>query len=144
MPEMKDLLEAVAALVADYRKGEIATIDAQDVERWINQFDGAVREPILTELIHVLGKTYFTKADVLKFLETVLTSEKLTGGDHCGFWKSAKFLHILVAEAREQALADTLAAGVGADETALQAGGEGAVAYADALATYLARIMHEA
>jgi len=94
MPKMTDLLESVATLIADYRKGEIATIDAQHVERWINQFDEDVRKPILAELIHVLGKTYCTKANVLKFLGAVLTNKKLVGDDPCAFWKSAKFLDI--------------------------------------------------
>ncbi len=44
----------------------------------------------------------------------------------------------LVLEAREQALSDALAAGLAADETPLHSGGSGAVAYADAIATYLA------
>ena len=44
----------------------------------------------------------------------------------------------LVSEAREKALGDARAAGLVADEPALHAGGSGAVAYADAVATYLA------
>lgn len=44
----------------------------------------------------------------------------------------------LVSEARELVLADALAAGRDADETLLYAGGLGAAAYADAVATYLA------
>jgi len=94
MPEIKDLLESVATLIADYRKGEIATVDAQRVERWVNQFDVGVRKPMLTELLHVLGKTYFTKDKVLEFLSAVLTDKKLAGDDPCAFWKSAKFLDI--------------------------------------------------
>lgn len=44
----------------------------------------------------------------------------------------------LVAEAREKVLADVRAAGLPADPTLLHEGGNGAAAYADALATYLA------
>ena len=94
MPQTKDLCASVAKLVADYRSGEIATIDAQHVERWINQFDEAVRKPILTELVHVFGKTYFTKTNVVHFLDAVLTKTELTGADHCAFWKATKFLDI--------------------------------------------------
>lgn len=43
----------------------------------------------------------------------------------------------LVAEAREKALADALAAGMGAGVSRLAEGGDGAEAYADAVATYL-------
>lgn len=44
----------------------------------------------------------------------------------------------LVSEAREKALADARTAGLAADEIPLHTGGLGAVAYADAVATYLA------
>ena len=43
----------------------------------------------------------------------------------------------LVSVAREKALADALAAGMDADEPLLADGGNGAEAYADAVATYL-------
>ena len=43
----------------------------------------------------------------------------------------------LIAEAREQALTDALAAGLSDDPTPLHAGGTGAVGYADAIAHYL-------
>src|SRR5262245_55700569 len=94
MLEMKDLCEAVAKIVADYRTGEIPLIDAAHVERWVNQFDDTVRKPIVTELIHVLGKSYFTKANVLAFMNAVLTKKELTGEDRCAFWKATKFLDI--------------------------------------------------
>ena len=94
MPSVKDLSDRVATLVADYRSGEIAPIDGSHVTRWINQFDVDARKPILTELAHVLEKTYFTKSAVRKFLSALLKSDKLTGGDHCEFWKSAKFLDV--------------------------------------------------
>lgn len=44
----------------------------------------------------------------------------------------------LVSEARERVLADALAAGFSSDSTPLRSGGTGSVAYADAVATYLA------
>lgn len=44
----------------------------------------------------------------------------------------------MVAEAREKALSDAHAAGFVGDDTPLQSGGNGAIAYADAMATYLA------
>ena len=44
----------------------------------------------------------------------------------------------LISEAREKALSDCRSAGQSADPTALYLGGSGAIAYADAIATYLA------
>ena len=50
----------------------------------------------------------------------------------------------LVDEARANALADAASAGMAADEIPLHAGGKGANAYADAIATYLAFIIDRA
>ena len=50
----------------------------------------------------------------------------------------------LVGEAREKVLADARAAGLPDDPTPLHAGGTGATAYADAMATYLAFAVSEA
>ncbi len=75
---------------------------------------------------------------------------KLTGGTCYGYGLTT-FAHLftdrqlvalttfsdLVAEAREQVLADAFAAGMDADAPRLADGGAGAAAYADAVATYL-------
>ena len=89
-----ELVGSIASTIADYRQGEIATPDADHVERWITQFDAAVQEPMLTELEHVLKKTYVTRANVEQFLGNVLMAKKLAGDDPCNFWKKANFLNI--------------------------------------------------
>jgi hypothetical protein len=94
MTKMLDLLKSVAAIVDNYRLGEIAPIDADHVMRWISQFDCGVRKGMLAELAHVFGQTYFTKGGVEEFLAAVLRSKELVGEDPSEFWKSAKFLDI--------------------------------------------------
>lgn len=90
----KALLASIAAAIADYRKGEIATPDSAHVDAWIDQFDAAVQQPILSELDHVLKKTYITKPEVKTFLTSLTTTAKLAGATPCDFWKSANFLNI--------------------------------------------------
>jgi hypothetical protein len=90
----KKLLDSVALKIADYRKGEIAAPDADHVERWISQFDPEVRDPILTEVLHVLGQTYITRHDVNNFLKGLSTNAKLTNGKPEKFWKETSLLKI--------------------------------------------------
>ena len=89
-----ELVRSIASTIADYRQGEIATPDADHVDRWITQFDAAVQEPMLAELDHVLKETYVTRANVEQFLGIVLTAKKLAGDDPCNFWRKANFLNI--------------------------------------------------
>ena len=89
-----ELVRSIASTIADYRQGEIATPDADHVDRWTTQFDAAVQEPMLDELDHVLKKTYVTRANVEQFLGAVLKAKGLAGGDPCNFWKKANFLNI--------------------------------------------------
>jgi hypothetical protein len=88
------MLDATAAIIADYREGEIARPDAAHVQRWLNQFDEAVREPLLVELTHVLGKTYISKSGVQEFLAMLIRNKKLSGETPREFWLNAKFLSI--------------------------------------------------
>lgn len=80
--------------IADYRDGEIVKPDAAHVQRWVEQFDGSVRAPLLEELDHVLKQTYVSRAEMRKFLTEVATTPKFTGGDHAAFWKQANILRL--------------------------------------------------
>jgi hypothetical protein len=79
MASSPTLSAALARIIADYRAGEIATPDAAHVDRWISQFPTAVRDPILTELLHVFGRTYFTRANFQTFIDSIVTNTKFTG-----------------------------------------------------------------
>ena len=61
MSEWSRLLQAIATTIEDYQAGTLATPTSAHVERWINQFPQAVQQPILAEMEHVLGKSYFSK-----------------------------------------------------------------------------------
>jgi hypothetical protein len=90
----QQMLEATAAIIADYRAGEIAPPDSAHVQRWLNQFEEGVREPLLSEVNHVLGHTYLSKQKFESFLSNLIANEKLTSGDPKKFWSGVKFLDI--------------------------------------------------
>jgi hypothetical protein len=80
--------------MTDYRAGEILRPSKEHIESWVEQFDENVRDRILTEMVHVLGQTYITKAKVEGFLSGLVMNEKITGGDAKSFWQGAKLLNI--------------------------------------------------
>jgi len=90
----KHLRQSIATTVADYRLGEIPPLDADRVGNWADQFDGSARITILTELDHVLKKSYISRTAFETFLSSLVVTEKLVDGDACGFWKLANFLKI--------------------------------------------------
>lgn len=94
MSAYNDACAALALLIQDYRQGELPAPDAAHVARWAEQFSEGVRLPILQEMMHVLGKSYFSKDKVLAFLKGVVTSKNLCGDDPKAFWQSTKILQM--------------------------------------------------
>jgi hypothetical protein len=92
MPTLQELATSVAAIIADYRQGEIPPPGARHVERWIGQFDEPVRHPMLAELLHVLTRTYASKSVVEDFLRRALESPTLVGPDLSAFRTSTRLL----------------------------------------------------
>lgn len=77
-------------MVADYR---VPPTPAH-VIKWVEQFDAAVRLPLLKELTHVLGSTYFTLENVRSFFASLSTNKKISGDNPLDFWSSVNFLNI--------------------------------------------------
>lgn len=84
----------LAALVADYRRGEIPPVDAAHVLRWAGQFPADLRGPLLKELTHVLARTYLSRDRTLSMLDRLLGDRRLTGPDPARFWRGARLLDI--------------------------------------------------
>jgi len=97
MASTPNLRAAVAALIADYRAGEIPTLDSVHVDRWVSQFPSAVREPILLELLHVFGRTYFTRANVQTFIDSIVLNANFVGPNPGQFWQGVKVLNLQTA-----------------------------------------------
>lgn len=88
------LLKSIADVVADYRAGEIESPSQAHIQKWVEQFPENVRDPLLSELLHVLAQTYIPKTRVQSFLAALISNEKLTGGNPKVFWQGAKLLRI--------------------------------------------------
>lgn len=91
---MKEKLEALAALIADYRNGELPKPDADHVGRWVQQFEEHEREPLLDELHRAWSKLYFSEQSAREFLRVVGTSPKFTGGNPAEYWPRVGLLDI--------------------------------------------------
>lgn len=50
--------------------------------------------PLLSEVDHVLKRTYLSRKSVTNFLNSLITNRNLAGEDHCAFWRGVKFLNI--------------------------------------------------
>lgn len=94
MNERDRLLNSIATIINDYQAGNIPTPTASHVERWINQFSESTQQPILTELEHVLEKTYFSKIRIKKFLKSLIHHINWTGENATAFWLQMNFLNL--------------------------------------------------
>ena len=94
MNDRVQLLGSIAATVADYRAGELASPTPEHVDRWVCQFSDDVQVPLLRELAHVLKKTYFARDRVIRFLGKLVTNDDLAGANPPDFWRRANFLDI--------------------------------------------------
>lgn len=93
MAERDNLLESIATTIADYREGEIERPTPEHVDRWASQFSAGVQVAFLREMDHVLKATYFSKENVREFVQSLITTAKLTGADPCTYWRSVNFIH---------------------------------------------------
>jgi hypothetical protein len=91
---MREKLEALATLIADFREGEIPQPDADHVGRWVAQFDAEDREPLLDELHHVWSQLYFSEPRARAFLRMIISNEKFVGADKVAYWSTANLLNI--------------------------------------------------
>lgn len=91
---MRTQAEALATLLGGYRQGEVASLDADHVEKWARQFAPADRVPLLEELHHVWSKLFLRKDLMQKFLTRQTREPALAGADPKAFWSAAKVLDI--------------------------------------------------
>lgn len=104
MNSTPNLRAALAAMISDYRKGEIPTPDASHVDRWISQFPEAVRDPILTELLHVFGRTYFSRTNVQTFIDSIVANSNFAGPNPSQFWQGVRVLNLQTAGNSQKAM----------------------------------------
>lgn len=66
------LLKSLAITIADYRLNEIAPITPAHVEKWLNQFEPTDQPVILTEMLSIMQRFYFSRAKAKDCLRNFL------------------------------------------------------------------------
>lgn len=94
MNKRAEFLESIVSTISDYRKGELPAPSPEHVDKWVKQFSQETQIPVLTEMAHILSRSYISRSSFQEFLENALSSPKLTGGEPAKFWKKIKFLDI--------------------------------------------------
>src|SRR5260370_523516 len=89
-----DLLKSIAKTIVNYREGEITSPTSTHVDTWVKQFDKGAQTPLLSELDHVLKRTYISRSDCRKFLSSLIQKKDFASDDPCKFWKTVGFLNI--------------------------------------------------
>ncbi|CCK80773.1 phosphoribosyltransferase-like protein [Desulfobacula toluolica] len=67
---MEALISDILEVIKDYREDDpfFPTIDENHINRWICQFDEDDQKFLLTELLHILPKSYLSKSKTLRIL----------------------------------------------------------------------------
>jgi len=80
MTEQSILIQQLISIVGDYKSGKIAPFDEAHVNRWLSQFPAESQLPLLSELNHVLNRTYLRKSEISNFFkDQLITPNVLTG-----------------------------------------------------------------
>ncbi|PTS90880.1 hypothetical protein DBR17_00535, partial [Sphingomonas sp. HMWF008] len=69
-----------------------------------------MRDPILAELLHVFRWTYFTRANVQTFIDSIVTNAKFAGSNPCQFWQGVRVLNLQTAGNSQKDMTALLAA----------------------------------
>lgn len=65
---MKEIVQNIVEIIKDYRQDDDLVIDENHVLRWVNQFEQNDQEFLLSELLHILLQSYFSKEKILNCL----------------------------------------------------------------------------
>lgn len=94
MSERNRLLRSIATTIEDYQAGTLPTPTPEHVEKWVSQFNQASQLPILSEINHVLEKTYFSKIRMRGILRGLIHHPGWTAGNPHAFWRQMNFLNM--------------------------------------------------
>jgi hypothetical protein len=92
---VKELSRSIAKVIKDYRNDGEIFIDSKHVLKWVSQFKVKDQEFVLTELLHILPESYFSKGDATETFTTVLNqlSEEFSFPKTKDFLSHAVFLN---------------------------------------------------
>lgn len=104
------LAKSIAALMADYRAGEIPQTAEDDVLEWADCFDAADRTVLLTETESILKTRYRSHAYAVEFLGQMIKglAEDIAGGSLDQLLKTTAFLDLQPPGKSQGAMLETL------------------------------------
>ena len=97
-------INTLVALLADYRQGEIAPIDAAQVARWAEQFPAASRAVMLRAMANALPRVYLSRAHARCVCEKLLGSTVLWGKNPLQAIARSRFLNLQGRGQSQQAM----------------------------------------
>lgn len=86
--------DEIVAISGDYRDEDGVVFDRAHVLRWIAQFPIEVRSVVLSQVCHILSKTYFSRSRTLKVLDRLCVHKAFSGNDPMRFWAGSNLLNI--------------------------------------------------
>lgn len=101
------ILRSVAAIIADYRQGEIPPPDAAHVGRWLAQFDPEDQPVLLSELDLLLQRLYLSRARCKEFLRAFL-ERLIDGRDPEQALRHVQFLNLQTRGSSQHAMLELL------------------------------------
>lgn len=125
MPSARETsLRSVAAIIADYRQGEIPPPDAEHVGRWLAQFDPEDQPVLLSELELLLPRLYLSRVRCKSLLHAFL-ERLIDGRDPEAALRHVQFLRLQTRGGSQAALVE-LVEEVLREEFGFDAAGRGA------------------
>ncbi len=110
---MDELINDIHGIIKDYRREDLGFMYRQEIthnhiESWINQFDEGDREFLLSELLHILPKSYLSKDNTLDIIgKEFEVYRKNFGYDTIAdFLNETKFLKCQPAQKSQNVLLD--------------------------------------
>lgn len=96
------IINSIAKRIVDYRAHDGINVGTPEhVEGWVNQFDSDSQLPILSELDHILSKTYYSKDFIKGFLSKIITNREIAGNDIHQFWKNTNLMEVQGTESSQ-------------------------------------------
>jgi hypothetical protein len=91
-----ELLQCIAARIADYRAGERLTPRTPDlVDQWVQQFPADIQVPLLEGLDYVFERTYISREAFKSFLKGLANTRKLDpNAQPQDYWRRVNILNI--------------------------------------------------
>lgn len=89
-----DLLQSIAATIADYRQGEVIRITPSHVNRWVRQFDDGDQGIILEEMDRLLQRFYYSRTRSKRSLRSYIRQGMIGDNEPRSALSRTRFLRV--------------------------------------------------